>query len=393
MSNGIPPDDDEELFGDEDYRNAFGEELSSTLDLDQWSTGLDLRSVMERFRREIANAVRKENRLRSIVRSEIFPRLSGRHLGLPEAGVYQVKPEALTHIHERLLFRGKVEAVNGTSTSHDSLPIGISQIGVAIVGYGGTSGAFSQRLFRKEMASQSANPMQEAMDYINMRQNRFRGRKDSLSRLARRGVRAYAERAALLDKSSAEWRMGHGNPCAHELLSGSGYMGLLELSLRVLERLIHEQKKFVFVPSALQDRGFLTMGFALDAGEYALLETLQSDGEELVDGWQYGDKSKRLAWEFVKQSCPHVVKGLFRVSDHAPPRLFYAHREHAHQAAWIAMADSILRPERGFPMLLDVAEMTCHSAFGDDGFLGLVQDAYAQAGANLQYFNERGKRR
>ncbi|MFP2924248.1 hypothetical protein ACLESO_03310 [Pyxidicoccus sp. 3LG] len=393
MSNGIPPDDEEELFGDDDYRDAFGEELSATLDLDRWSTGLDLDSVMDRFKWEIANAVRKEDRLRTIVRSEIFPRLSGRHQGLPEAGVYNVTPETLTHIHESLLFSGKVEAVNGTSAAHDSLPIGISQLGVAIVGYGGTSGAFSQRLFRKEMASRSANPMQEAMDYINMRQNRFRGRKDSISRLARRGVRAYAERAALVHKSSAEWRMGHGNPCAHELLSGSGYMGLLEISLRVLDRLIHEHQKFVFVPSALQDRGFLTMGFALNPGEYAILETLESDGEELVDGWQYGDRSKRLAWEFVKKSCPHVVKGLFRVSDHAPPRLFYAHRQHVHKAAWIAMADSVLRPERGFPMLLDVAEMTCHSAFGDDGFLGLVQDAYAQVGANLQYFNERGRRR
>lgn len=393
MSNRTPPEDGEELFGDDDYRDAFGEELSSTLDLNQWSTGLDLVGVMERFRREIANAVRKEDRLRALVRGEIFPRLAGRHQGLPEAGVYHVTPEDLTHIHESLLFCGKVEAVNGTSASHDSLPIGISQIGVAIVGYGGTSGAFSQRLFRKELASQSTNPLQEARDYIEMRQNRYRGRKDSLSRLARRGVRAYAERAALLEKSSAEWRMGHGNPCAHELLSGSGYMGLLELSLQVLDRLIHEHKKFVFVPSALQDRGFLTMGYALDAGEYAILETLQNDGEELVDGWQYGDRSRRLAWEFVQRSCPHVVKGLFRVSDQAPPCLFYAHREHVHEAAWIAMADSILRPERGFPMLLDVAEMTCHSAAGDDGFLGLVQDAYAQAGANLQYFNERGKRR
>jgi len=393
MSNRMPPEEGEELFGNDDYRDAFNEELSTTLDLDRWSNGLDLVRVMDRFRREIADAVRKEGRLRGLVRGEIFPKLSTLHRSLPEAGVYQVTPEDLTHIHESLLFRGKVEAVNGTSTSHDSLPIGISQIGIAIVGYGGTSGAFSQRLFRKEMASESANPMQEALDYINMRQNRYRGPKDSLSRLASRGVKAYAERAALVDKSSVEWRMGHGNPCAHELLSGSGYMGLLELSLDVLRRLIHEHKKFVFVPSALQDRGFLTMGFALDAGEYALLETLEHDGGTLVEGWEYGDRSKRLAWDFVKESCPHVVKGLFRVSNKAPPRLFYAHRDYVHQAAWIAMADSLLRPERGFPMLLDVAEMTCRSAFGEDGFLGLVQDAYAQAGANLQYFNERAKRR
>ncbi|MBZ4423224.1 hypothetical protein [Myxococcus sp. RHSTA-1-4] len=393
MPGGVPPEVEAELFGDDEYREAFNEELSTTLDLDRWSTGLDLDSVMARFRREIANAVKKEGRLRAIVRNELFPRLQTRHASFPEAGIYRVTPEEVSLMHERLLFRGRVDAVSGSHTSHDSLPIGISQIGVAVVGYGGTSGAFSQRLFRKEMASQSANPIQEALDYINMRQNRFKGRKDTLSRMACRGIRTYAERAALMNKSSAEWRMGVGNPCAHELLSGSGYMSLLERSLVVLRRLVHEHKKFVFVSDALHDRGFLTMGFALDAGEYAVLETLQSDGEDVVEGWEYGDRSKRLAWDFVKQSSPHVIKGLFRVSDHSPPRLFYAHREHIHTAACIAMADSILRPERAFPMLLDVAEMSCRSAFGEDGFLGLVHDAYAQADANLQYFSERGMRR
>ncbi len=393
MAGAIPPEVEEELYGDDEYRGAFGEDLATTLDHDRWSTGLDLKVVMDRFREEIANAVNKEGRLRGLVRSEIFPRLPQRHRAFPEAGIYKATPEELTLVHERLLFRGRVDAVCGSSASHDSLPIGISQIGIAVVGYGGTSGAFSQRLFRKEMAAQGGNPFEEAMDYINMRQNRFNDRHDVQSRLARRGIRAYAERAALLNKSSAEWRMGIGNPCAHELLSGSGYMSLLELSLQVLRRLIHEHKKFVYVSGALHDRGFLTMGFALDAGEFALLETLQSDGESLVDGWQYGDKSKRLAWEFVRQSCPQVVKGLFRVSDHSPPRLFYAHREHVHEAVRVAMADSILRQERGFPMLLDVADMSCRSAFGEDGFLGLVHDAYAHAGANLQYFSERGMRR
>ncbi|NVJ20598.1 hypothetical protein HUW62_05090 [Myxococcus sp. AM011] len=393
MSSGFPPDDDEELYGDGDYEEAFGENLASTLDLDRWSTGLDLDRVMERFRNEIAGAVHKEGRLRTLVRNEILPRLSARSTALPEAGVYKVTPEELSLIHERLLFRGKVDAVAGSSANHDSLPIGISQIGVGVVGYQGNSGAFSKRLFRKEMAARNTDPMKEALDYINMRQNRFSGQKDSLSRMARRGIRTYAERAALLSKSTAEWRMGIGNPCAHELISGSGYMTLLSRSLSVLQRLIHEHKKFVFVSGALQDRGFLTMGFALDAGEYAVLETLQSEGDYIVDGWKYGDRSKLLARQFVRDSSSCVVKGLFRISDHSPPRLFYAHREHVHEAAWVAMADSVLRPERGFPLLLDVAEMSCRSAFGEDGFLGLVHDAYAQAGANLQFFSERSMRR
>ncbi|WP_426745916.1 hypothetical protein VZQ01_36030 [Myxococcus faecalis] len=397
MSNDLPPEADElkeELFGDADYRLAFGEDLASTLDLDRWSTGLDLDKIMERFRREIASAVHKEGELRAIVRSELFPRLATRPDAFPDAGVYKVTPEDLSLVHERLLFRSKVDAVTGTHVSHDSLPIGISQIGVGIVSYQGTSGAFTKRLFRKEMASQNtSNPLQEAMDFIDMRQNRYQGKQDTLSRMARRGIQAYAERAALVEKATAEWRMGSGNPCAHELLSGSGYMSLLDRSLTVLERLIHEHKKFVYVSDSLTDRGFLTMGLALDAGEYALLETLKREGTQIVRNWEYGGRSKHRAWKFVRDSSPCVVKGIFRVSDHSAPRLFYAHKDHAHEAAWVAMADSILRPERGFPMLLDVAAVTCRGVFGVDGFLGLVEDAYTQAGANLQFMTERGMRR
>jgi len=79
--------------------------------------------------------------------------------------------------------------------------------------------------------------------------------------------------------------------------------------------------------------------------------------------------------------------GLYRTSNRAPPRIFYAHREHVHMAARVAMADSMLRRERGYPMLLDVAEASCRAAFGAEGFLGLVQDAWVRAGAGFQYFN------
>lgn len=391
---GGNPHDDLELFGDEDFRTAFGEDLSATLDLGTWTDGFDVESVMARFRREIAEALAKEERLRAVIKDSLLHRIARRPGAPEEAGVYPVRPDELSTTHEGLLFAGHVEAVNGTAISHESLPLGITQLGVAVVGYSGTSGTFSQRLFRKEMSSQGEDAYTEALAYIEQRQNHSgAGGQDHLSRLARRGIRAYAERAILVEKSNAEWRIGHGNPCAPELLTGSGYLSLLEPSLGVLRRLIQGHQKFVFVPSALEERGFLTIGYALNAGEYAILDTLEKAGQQLVERWQYGPRGRNKALAFVKECCPDVLMGLFRASDRSPPRLFYAHRKHFHIAACVAMADSILRPERGFPMLLDVAETTCRGAFGEDGFLGLVQDAYAQAGGNLRYFSERETRR
>lgn len=383
------------FVGEEDFRAAFGESLSSTLDLDTWDTGLDLEGVMARFKPEIASAVDREGQVRAAIRSRILPMLGQRPGAPAEAGVYKALPEELGSIHEGLLFPGRVEAVNGTAVSHDSLPLGITQLGIAVVSYGGTSGTFAQRLFRKEISSRSEDAFQEALSFIEMRQNPMGvGRGDSLSMLARRGIRTYAERAILMDKAEAEWRIGHGNPCAYELLSGFGSLRLLDASLRMLQRLIQHHKKFVFVPSSLEDGGFLmTIGYALDAGEYAIIETLERYGMEIVDGWHGGGRSQVRAFEFVKECCPDVLMGLFRASERSPPRVFYAHREYVHLAARVALADSILRSERGFPMLLDVAEVSCRAALGADGFLGRVHDTYAYVGANLQHFSGREMRR
>lgn len=387
--------DDDWLIGDTDYRDTFGEDLSKTLDIDTWDTGPGVERAMARLRQEIGRAVNQEDRLRVLIREEILPLLRTRPKRPVEGGVYTAEPDELQAIHGGLLFTGDVEAVAGISSTYDSLPIGITQLGIALIGYGGTSGTFAQRLFRRDMSIKGGNAFQEAREFIENRQNRFGagGQKDHMTELARRCIRTLAERLVLMDKAKAEWRIGQGNPVSQELLTGSGYMELLDESLAVLRRLIQEHKKFVFVPSTLTDRGLLTIGYALNAGEYAIIDTLEKASGQVVDSWRYGGRHQEKAAAFVRECCSQVLRGLYRVSESSAPRLFYAHRDHVHVAARVAMADSILRPERGFPMLIDVASVICRAAFGSEGFMGMVQDAYAQVGENLRFFNERDTRR
>ncbi|RKH60091.1 hypothetical protein D7X96_34265 [Corallococcus interemptor] len=390
------PLDDGELAGDGDFLASFGETLLQTLDLGRWAHGLDLEDIMRTFREQIGGAMRKEDVLRAAVRQELLPLLKTGPHAPKGAGVYHATEAQLRAVHDGYLFRGNVEAVNGRAVSHDTLALGITQLGIAAVGYGGSSGTFSQRLFRKEVTFQMDDPFKQAREYIEQREVRSRKaprNKDSLSRLATRGIRTYAERAILAERLQAEWRIGMGNPLAYELITGSGYRTLLDASLEMLANLIDRQQKFVFVTDKLEHRGFLTLGHSLDTGEYAILETLESYGQEILEGWRYDDEGLAKASRFVQRYCPQVVMGLYRASNNSPPRLFYAHQEHVHFAVRIAMADSILRPEQGYPMLLDVASMTCHSVFGEDGFQGLVQDAYAQADPSLQYLNVRKMRR
>ena len=52
---------------------------------------------------------------------------------------------------------------------------------------------------------------------------------------------------------------------------------------------------------------------------------------------------------------------LYRATRLAPAQLFYAHADHAHLAAHIALADSVLQEQRGFPLLIDLADHVCRS--------------------------------
>jgi hypothetical protein len=379
---------------DDDYRSSFQEDLESTIDLSTWSMGLDIEQLISDIRSQISHSATAEDVIQETVRTEVLRNLKA-HTGLEVAGVYPASAERLRTVFEALLFPGRVEAVASMVASHDSLPLGITQLGVAIVGYGGMSGTFSQRLFRKELSTGNEDPVRDAMECMAERHNRSgMGRRDLLSMLARRGLRDYCERAILLDKSQAEWRIGQGNPCSRELLSGSGYPRLLMASLKMLSRLIGGHKKFVFVPHAMEERGYLTLGHSLQAGEYAIIRTLESDSAYFVKHWSYpNEQIRNAALAFVKKYCGDILIGLFRTSEHAPPCLFFAHREHVHVAAHIVMADSLIHPRRGFPMLLEVADSSCRGVFGTDSFQGLVQDAYTRAGGKYQYFNERHSRR
>jgi hypothetical protein len=390
----LAPDADEIFVGDQEYAEAFGEDLALTLDVDNWVTGIDWEGAVARIREEIRTAVLREDLLRETVRKDILPRIGKAVSAPPEAGLYQAKPEELAKVHEGLLFPGLVEAVDGTAVSHDSLPIGITQIGIAIVSYGGTSATFAQRVFRKEIAGRSSDPFRAALEVIDKRDARTGiDQKDLLSELARRGIMTFAERKILLDKATANWRIGHGAPAPYELLTGSGNMRLLVESLDTLRRMILDFKRFVFVPSAPGERGLLTIGNALSAGEYVILNTLEDVIERVVERGHYAGRYKNQAMDFVRECGPKVLYGLYRASEQSPPYMFYGHRDHIHVASRIAIADSILRPARGFPMLIDVADVTCRSAFGATGFMGLVHDAYAQAGASLRYFSERETRK
>lgn len=377
------------------FQSSFGESLGRALDLDTWSTGQDLAALHDRLEREVGEAIDADNRHRPQVRRILFPRITRQDL--PCAGVFKATRRQLEHVQTHVLFNGAVEAADGISVVHDTLPITIAQIGICLASYAGDSGAWSHRMYRRDLRVKGMDPVEEAMAVLEQRDaragtNQPGGTRDDISNLLRRGIMAYAERAVLLRKSDKPWRMGHGHPAPYELLTGSGSMQLLKVSLDLLRDLVLTHRRFVFVPSEPGERMLLTIGNALHPAEYAIVETAERRMAPVILDGHLRDPHRENAIDFYNEAAPQIIVGVYRTFAETPPQLFYAHRDHAHEAALIAMADSLLQPHRNFPALIDLADTTCGSLFGTEGFNATVEAAYAAKGEPLKYLSERATR-
>jgi hypothetical protein len=391
-----------------DFRDSFGEDLRAVLDVHSWAPGWDLAREYARIEREVREAVEDENDRQRRTRALVFPRLFDPAVAGGRGGVFTADRDILRLIHRGLLWTGGVEACDGTVQVHDTLPLTVYQVGVSLVSYRGDRGTWHQRLFRRDLRQKGGDPVEEALQVLERRARRealnHSTPSDRLGELARKALMDYAERAILLHRSPAVWRMGHGNPVTYELLTGADLLELMEAGTAVLRGLIEGHRKFVFVASEPRERFLLTVGQALPPLSYAIAGTLA----ERLETWFHqrrftAEAVAELSWDgeplapaewlprFIERVASQVVVGLYRAGAAAPAQLFYAHAEHAHTAAHIALADSMFQDQRGFPLLIDLAHHVCASVFGGS-LHHLTETAYAAAGAPWRYFSERTTR-
>ncbi len=388
-----------EATGLSEYEDAFGEKPAETLDLDTWVAGEDLPALYARLEQEVQEAVEEEEGRREHIRRVVFPQIAAGPFAPPAAGLHRFTPAMIERAHKGFLFNGAVEGADGTLAIHDTLPVTITQVGVCLVSYHGLSGSYVHRLFRKDLRNRGGDPVREVLDLLKRRQQRGSTDHDEPkdpfnSNLFSRSVMAWAERAFLLERSEAKWRMGHGNPTPYELITGRWASDLVmqEAALDLMRRLILDHRRFVYVPSAPSERWLLTLGNALLPLEYLVVETHLPFLDRIVESGAYGKEARKHVERFVEEVGPQIVRGLYRVSEAAPPYLFYAHRDFVHEAALIAMADSALQLHRGFPMLIDLADRLCRASFGADDFLASVRLAHSQNGSPFRYLGERETR-
>lgn len=341
------------------FQSAFGPSLEGVLDLTTWNAGGLLPELYKRLENETKTVTQQEEQLRKDLFESIFS-----HQDAPlSKGCYQVTIDQLSYIHNTLLFNGAVEACNGsfeTLRSHSGEHV---QIRVSLVSYEGNKDMWEQKNFQRDIYLRSNSDKSRVLDPY--RGNNANAQEYSSSDLTVSRLLSLSERTILTEKSQALWRMGHGVPVPHVLLTGIGSAiqkndeYLLRQSISVLRALLRDHQRWIFVSTNPSDNMLRQIGNMLHPLEYVIVDSPYQAMKKAIHRSLYGSDFREDALQFVEETGRQIVTGVYRTSLSAPAYVFYAHEAFAHQAALLVMADSILQKNRGFPLLLDLADTLC----------------------------------
>ncbi|WDF54339.1 hypothetical protein [Mucilaginibacter sp. KACC 22063] len=367
----------------DDFKRAYGEDFTQAIDIDTWRIGENLAHLYPLIEKELIQARQDELKTQETFRETIFPKIK-ELAHVPHAGLHRIENEAMIEkIHSGFLFNGAVTACGSVSAVYDSLPISITQIGVCLVNYQGQHGSYSHRLFRRDLRFKGDDPIKEAVDLLERRRRNDSpdASRSQLSNLAIRGIRTYAERAILLERSASNWLLGGGSPAPFELMTGfwASKPEMKERSIALMRKMITEHRKFIYVQGSERSQELWTFGNALKPYEYLIIDTLEERLTHMVEVGGTRSQFRDSYQKFAAEVGPQIAVGLYRVSRQAAPRIFYCHVDHVHIAAHIAMADSALQMHLGSPMLLDLADSLCNTAFGKGDFIASIEQAYTKA--------------
>lgn len=384
MNNSNPGTNDSQNNGQpsfDNFKKLYGEEYINTIDISTWKPDRNLARLYSKIEKVILDAKRSEIESYEVVRNELFPLIKNSDL-VPHAGLHSgTSLEHIEKIHKNFLFNGVVTACGSLSATYDSLPITITQMGICLVSYQGEHGSYSHQLFRRDLHFNNSGTLEDAAALIRLRQNED---KTGINSLAMRSIRAYAERAILLDKSdktTSKWLLGYGLPAPYELLLGfwANREEVKTKSIDLLTRMIIDHKRFVYVQPCMQDPEFWLLGNALDPFEYLVVKTMEDKMVQMVNSGNTRLDIKNDYEEFAREAGAKIAMGIYKVSRLSAPQVFYCHVDHIHTAALIAMADSALQLHSGTPMLLDLAENLCKNAFGKNDFMASIEQAQTRA--------------
>lgn len=210
-----------------------------------------------------------------------------------------------------------------------------------------------------------------------------------------RSIMLFKERDFALSRGE-KFKMVQGDILPYELRTGQGRLRGLKACLNLGRKLLNEDN-IVAVQGSTNKPELRWIGTALQPGEYVELY----DYARVLDSYLHGDNIVQPAHfnsddaqhfdEFNAEVKAKFSVGVYKVKDRG--YVFYAPKSNFDVMANLAMLDSKFQPTRGFPLLLDYADIICSKLFAAGDFGRAVEMKLAKRKLLEADINERELRR
>jgi len=266
------------------------------------------------------------------------------------------------------LFSGQVVAVDGTHSVFEMLAGIRCQIGVATTTYENKKTVGAVFVSEQQVTAEDTT-------VLGILRRRKKSQK-VISRMLVQAVMFYMERAKALERGE-EWLMFNGELVPQPLRTGVGSFRALQPCLEMCQRVL-ERKKVIGVLGKSTDDELLSLGLALNAGEYISIRSYREDLDEYVEASGLRGNDRRDMERFNCEWADQFKVGVYRAGGKA--YVFQAHREHFDEAAQLVVRDSMFQPLRAYPLLIDYADALCSHMLSSSDFRRMVEFKLAKAG-------------
>lgn len=260
-----------------------------------------------------------------------------------------------------ILLKGKVAAIDGTHAIFQLLSGLCCQIGIATTSYQNEKTAGTLFVSEQEITDQEVS-------VLGILQRRKKSQK-MVSRMLIQAIMFYMERNKALERIE-EWLMFNGDLVPQPLRTGIGRYRALEPCLKMCSKVMNK-KKVIGVLSNSTDSELLSLGLALNPGEYIEIRSYKEDLDEYLESSGLRGNDRALMEHFNNEYADQFLVGVYRAGEKA--YVFHAHKDYFDEAASLIIRDSMFQPLRAYPLLIDYADSLCSTLMSSSDFKKMVE--------------------
>lgn len=293
------------------------------------------------------------------------------------------------------LLNGNAVAVDGTCASYDLLTVGFqARIGIIAVNYKNKKTDYTLYISEPFIPYEKEN-YEEIMEYALKKKKG----KVGISGLHVTAVMLYKEREIVIDRPE-KYKMIQGDIFPYELKTGQGRLRGLNACLRLGRRILNAEN-IIATQTTSNDPAYRLIGNALDPGEYLeihdyyeeLNSFLLGDGEDFSVPARFNPTDKEAFELFINDAKNKFSVGIFKGLQSNRPYVFYAPKKNLEIMVNLLFADSSFQPMRGFPLLLDYADIICSRLLSAQDFNKQIEAKLARKKILDFEINEKSTRR